>query len=358
MRKFRVLIILILAITFIACEKEKQDEIFHYYPTVNTDSVKNVLMYSAKLFGTIKESGGDSIINVGFCWSKNSNPSINDSVILMSYIKNNFDAKIENLTGNTNYYFRTIAFNNYDTAFGNILEFKTWDGTLKDYDGNEYEGVQIGNQGWMAENLKSTHYSDGTPIATWCPPNMLYWYGQDHKIMPNKEADMNNDGLLNSSDSLIYVNNYGLLYTWYAANNIYSTSCNGWIDRKVAEMCNDVCPTGWHLPSQDEWEELEDYLLENNGYNYDSVSIQIKSKTMWNSNKNGNNKYGLNILPAGYWHDPSLTHYKTLGYGAYLWTSTEGNSSNGINIYVIDRLTDGLVSKSWYGFSVRCVKDE
>ena len=221
MKNICIIAILYLGVILYSCEKEKQNEVVHYYPTVGTDSIKSVLMYTAKLYGSVKESGGDSIIKVGFCWSENPSPTINDSFILIAYKLKSFHSKIENLDENTNYYFRAFAFNSFDTAYGEIMEFKTWDGKLNDVDGNVYRGVQIGQQGWMAENLKSIHYSDGTPIATWCSPNMVYWYGQGHNIMPNREADMNSDGYINSLDSLIYVDKYGLLYTWYAANNIY-----------------------------------------------------------------------------------------------------------------------------------------
>jgi uncharacterized protein (TIGR02145 family) len=351
MRTFYIAIfLLMLTCLFFSCRKNK-------ISSITTYSVDNVLMYSANFQGSIVLDGNNPIDSVGFCWSTNSTPSIKDSLIIFSFSKETFSCPIKNLKENTTYYVRTVAFNEKNVAYGNILEFKTWDGRLKDFDGNEYKGVQIGNQGWMAENLKSTHYSDGTVISRGCPANRAYYYGQGHDIMPNKEADLNNDGVIDGSDSLIYVNKYGLLYTWYAANNISSTSCDNDIEMKVAQMSNDVCPAGWHVPSITEWETLISYILRNNGYNYEELPLQLKSITGWND-VNGIDQYGLNVLPGGYWREPTSSHFVSLGNSSFFWTSSELNSANGNNVRIEERFSTGSVGKQLYGFSVRCIKDQ
>ena len=118
--------------------------------------------------------------------------------------------------------------------------------TCKDYDTNDYTSVTIGNQVWMAENLKATHYPNGTAIP----------YVTDNTAWGNL-------GDNNTDDAYCYYNNnaggeagtYGALYTWAAAmgDNAVSSSTN-------PSGVQGACPAGWHLPSDAEWTELTDYL--------------------------------------------------------------------------------------------------
>ena len=119
--------------------------------------------------------------------------------------------------------------------------------TLVDYDGNFYQTVQIGNQVWMTENLKVTHYADGTtiPLVT----DNTAWGNLDDNNTDKAYCYYNNDA--NGEGDI-----YGTLYTWAAAmNGASSSSAN-------PSGVQGVCPTGWHLPSNAEWTELTDYLGE------------------------------------------------------------------------------------------------
>ncbi|MEJ2629601.1 MAG: fibrobacter succinogenes major paralogous domain-containing protein, partial [bacterium] len=105
--------------------------------------------------------------------------------------------------------------------------FKT--GTVTDIDGNTYQTVKIGDQWWMAENLKVTHYRNNDEI-----PNVTYW-GDWHDLSTGAYCDYNN----NEGN----VSTCGHLYNWYAVND-----------------SRNIAPEGWHVPTDEEWKELEMYL--------------------------------------------------------------------------------------------------
>jgi uncharacterized protein (TIGR02145 family) len=136
--------------------------------------------------------------------------------------------------------------------------------TITDIDGNEYEIFEIGTQWWMAENLKTTKYNNGDLIGTSTPADLdLFHLVYDGGTPPKYQWPYN--GV--ESNAIVY----GRLYTWYAI-----TDPRG------------VCPTGWHVPSNDEWLELQTYLIDN-GFNYDGTITENKiakamaALTSWNS---------------------------------------------------------------------------
>ena len=196
----------------------------------------------------------------------------------------------------------------------------------RDADGYNYPVVQIGDQVWMAENLKTTRYRNGDPITEqWAYNN-----------------DANNAA------------KYGRLYTWYAA-----TDSRG------------IAPAGWHVPTDAEWTILENYLIAN-GYNYDGtttgnkIAKALAATTDWytytgtgtpGADLTKNNSSGFTALPGGN-RDFNGPFYD-IGYYGYWWSSTEKYTSNAWHRalsfydYGLYRLDN---SKS-YGFSVRCLRD-
>jgi uncharacterized protein (TIGR02145 family) len=347
-----ILTIAIIALTFFlfSCEKEPEADKprIHYYPEIKIDSIKNKLLYSVEAYATFINDGGDKIKKNGFCWSKITNPTINDSSLFLNDTIN-FSAIIKKLQQNTEYFLKAFAFNSKDTAYSNEISFYTWDGKLTDIDANTYKGIQIGNQGWMAENLKVKHYSDGTPIRTTCPYNNYFWYGEGHNYLADSEADLDLDGDLDSIDGKLYTDTYGLLYTWYAAINLYSHSCNGWINKKVAENAIDVCPVGWHVPTESEWQELIDTVNNN--------AQLLKSKNLWYTN-GGTDSYGFNALPGGgrdnsgdFWNLTATTGYHS---------STVYNDYNsyGISILATSNTIDLGIGGKEGSAAVRCIKNK
>lgn len=224
--------------------------------------------------------------------------------------------------------------------------------TITDIEGNEYEIVEIGTQWWMAENLKVTKYNNGDLIGTTNPAD-LDLSDQSHNAGRPK-YQWAYDG--NESN----VELYGRLYTWYAI-----TDPRG------------VCPTGWHVPSYDEWITLQDYLIAS-GYNYDGTTTGNKiakamaSLTNWDASATqgavGNTDYpakrnatGFRALPAGIrWTDGE---FDGLGISGNWFTSTNyWDDYDGIFWgFVIYRssyaLGAGTCNFEPDALSVRCIKD-
>lgn len=204
---------------------------------------------------------------------------------------------------------------------------------VMDIDGNVYKSVKIGDQVWMAENFKVTHYPDGReiPLVT----DTAAWA----KLENNDDAYSFYD---NSTSS-----NYGAFYTWAAAiNKTYSSSA-------VSSGVQGVCPNGWHIPSSAEWIEMRTFLA--NDGNLETMSSALKSYD-WN----GTDIYGFSALPGGY-RSGNDGKFGSFGDYAYWWTSTEQfwESAEVASIEYYDpilRIGNVTASKS-DGVSIRCVKD-
>jgi len=236
---------------------------------------------------------------------------------------------------------------------GEILDedgnFYTPDTSVTDYDGNVYSTVIIGEQIWMAENLKSTHYADGTALVDGSNAgDITFDYSTKYFFWYNNDFGANAD-------------TYGALYTWAAAMNGAASSTEN------PSGVQGVCPEGWHLPSDSEWIDLEMYL----GMSYEEA-ITIGSRgtdeggklketgtTHWNSpNTGATNESGFTALPSGVrWMGDS---FSSLGTIAYFWTTYQYEANYAIfralesNSSKIERSN---VYKKSQGLSVRCVKD-
>ncbi|MGM0505333.1 MAG: FISUMP domain-containing protein [Bacteroidota bacterium] len=195
---------------------------------------------------------------------------------------------------------------------------------VTDIDGNTYQTVWIGGQNWMAENLKTITYNDGTPIdlitdnANWESDTIgaYCWYDND-------EAH--------------YAETYGALYNWYVVNT------------------GNLCPDGWHVPTEEEWLTLEGYIVSDGHLNNEGTTL--KATYGWNENGNGTNDYGFTALPGGCRY--SQGHFYGSGEIGRWWTATEFGTddahSRGLSA------DENKVGKYAYinqlGFSVRCVRD-
>lgn len=208
----------------------------------------------------------------------------------------------------------------------------------KDADNNNYKVVQIGSQIWMAENLKTTKVRNGASI-----PNVL----QDTKwktLTTGAYCHYNNDAS--------YANTYGCLYNWYAVNDSRS-----------------IAPIDWHIPSDDEWKQLEIALgmtQEQADYSEDAAGhlrgtdqgAQLKALHGWDNNGNGTNKSNFTALPGGSRSESGS--FSVIGKSGNWWSSSEDN--NYIDFAWFRRLvTRSIVIRSILnkvlGLSVRCVYD-
>lgn len=210
---------------------------------------------------------------------------------------------------------------------------------VTDIDGNQYNTVLIGNQCWMKENLKTTTYNNGTAIpnvtgsSAW--NNLLtgayVWYDNDYS----------------------WKGPYGALYNWYA-----TVDANG------------LCPTGWHVPTNDEWIALTDFIGGTSSphgnklkscrkvYSPLGGGCNTTQHPRWNADNNhwGTDDYGFSGLPGG------LRRY----YGAFNYIGLHGNwwgseSSSGTALYCYLNYNYGYINTAsdskQYGRSVRCLKD-
>jgi len=217
-----------------------------------------------------------------------------------------------------------------------------------DFDGNVYESVSIGNQVWIDENIKSTHYSDGTPIQEI----------QDASAWDEASKDTQAYSWYENNPSLGEV--YGALYTWPAAvNGAAGSEAN-------PSGIQGVCPEGWHVPSESEWLELEMYLgmseeeAAKNMFRGTDEGGMLKDSGLdyWSSpNTGATNETWFTALPGGA-RDSAGTFYN-MGGGAFFWTASGDGTMAGFRSVVSDRSTIEMNGNfnNW-GYSVRCVKDK
>ena len=197
---------------------------------------------------------------------------------------------------------------------------------VTDYDGNVYNAVRIGEQVWTTENLNVTHYRNGDPI-----PNV-----SDNTEWINLRTGAR---CYYDNDSATYSDTYGSLYNYYT----------------VADPRN-LCPTGWHVPSDAEWTTLETYL---GGITYAGGKMKETGTTHWKyPNTGASNESHFTALPGGY---RTYNDGRTYGMGdaGYWWSSTEYITlaiswSLGYSMYNISRDQ----SRKWKGYSVRCIRDD
>jgi uncharacterized protein (TIGR02145 family) len=240
-----------------------------------------------------------------------------------------FSSTLSNLSPGTRYYVRAYVKNSEWTVYGGQMTFVT---KVADIEGNLYNTIIVGTQVWMAENLKTTSLNDNTPLteitdnAQWIATSSpaYCWFDND---VSNKST-------------------YGTLYNWYTVNS------------------GKLCPTGWHVPTDSEFNIMEISL----GMAADQADLwgsrgtdhgtKIKNTTGWADNGNGTNTSGLSALPGGY-RFGATGEFFLLTTITYWWTATEHDADRGwyrrldsgyTNVYRASTSKKG-------GKYVRCVKD-
>ena len=212
-------------------------------------------------------------------------------------------------------------------------------GKVTDIDGNVYKTIIIGTQTWMAENLKSTRYSNSDLIGTTTPATKDISGESTPKYQWAYDGNENN------------VSIYGRLYTWYSVTD-----------------SRNVCPNGWHIPTDVDWTTLTDFLV-SKGYGYglsENIAKSMAATSGWTTStipgtvgndQPSNNSSGFTALPGGGRanYGPFFFH---LGDSGYWWTLKGDNTYGyGWTISCGEKSIGGLNSIKWYGCSVRCVKD-
>jgi uncharacterized protein (TIGR02145 family) len=196
--------------------------------------------------------------------------------------------------------------------------------SVTDIEGNIYKTVRIGNQVWMAENLKSSTLSDGTQIPD--VPDAIAW------------NELTTPGLCwYNNDVLAHKDIYGALYNYYTVNT------------------GKLCPAGWHVPSRDEWQQLRDVMgdtLTGGG------KLKEEGTEHWKTPNTGAvNSMGFTALPAGIRYFEGT--YNSLSYFTSFWSSTAADDNKAwyLSLYYSDAIAAMNKTSKKDGFSVRCIKD-
>ena len=197
-----------------------------------------------------------------------------------------------------------------------------------DNNGNGYDVIRIGSQTWMADNLKTTLFNDGTPISlvengtTWASLNSgaYSWY---------------------DNDANAYKKDYGALYNWYAVNT------------------GKLCPTGWHVPSDTEWTVLIDYLR---GEPVAGGKLKDTGVTHWESpNEGATNETQFSALPGGTRVSDAIQkgNFNLIRQNGYWWSNSQSSADNAWFrvMYSFNASVLRYEAEKEHGFSVRCLKD-
>ena len=221
--------------------------------------------------------------------------------------------------------------------------------TVTDIDGNVYNTVQIGEQCWLKENLRTAHFADGVeiPLSTSDVSTTAAY-----RYIPNDDPNT--------------VATYGYLYNWSAvmhganASNANPSGVQG------------ICPAGWHVPSADEFYQLEGYLLGQSVYlcgdGISAIARALSATTGWLGNGDvyectpaydlgGNNLTGFSAVPAGYYYYGG----QNFGYGTCFWTTSENLNQNYATGFVLNSQSDNMGGNypyKYYAESVRCILGE
>jgi uncharacterized protein (TIGR02145 family) len=322
------------------CKKNDDNKV----PQVSTDSISQISLTYATCYGTISSDGGSEVIESGVCWSTNQSPTVSDSKTTEGKGTGSFTSDLSGLLSATNYYIRAYATNNNGTGYGSSIAFTTLKvkdllfnpsityGSVSDMESNVYKTVTIGNQTWLAENLKSTKFNDGTAIplvegdSTWADLNSAAycWYNNDART---------------------YKAAYGALYNWY----VIDAESNG---------NKNVCPAGWHVPSDAEWTVLTDYL---GGLSVAAGKMKEAGIDHWKSpNTGATNESGFTSVPAGVRNYNNGT-FDRLGVSNDIRSSTQsgvtGSWKRGLYYQSINLYDNNGFNNLQYGLSIRCLKD-
>ena len=302
-------------------------------PVLTTTNLTVVTTTGATTGGTISNNGGSAITANGVCWSTSQNPTIADDLTTDATGSVTFVSNLTGLTPGTVYYVRAYATNSTQTGYGNQIILTT---SITDIESNVYRTVLIGTQLWTAENLKTVKLNDNSDI-----PNVL------------ASADWN---LLTTPAFIWYNNNvankdiYGAIYNWHTINT------------------GRLCPAGWHVPTDIEYNTMEIHLgvpaadVNIYGFRGTDQGTQLKSTTTWLAGGNGTNSSGFNAVAGGYRQWTTGSFWGS-GINTYFWTASDDAVNGNPTVSWYRRLdnTDGRSYKATTektgGKYVRCIKD-
>ena len=352
MNPFKVKIqigIVIILVSLTTCKRFEPEDIL----VITTDDIVKFSEGVYRLKGTVVSIGNEEITDHGFCWSESVNPVLDEASIHLGPWKStgSFSSDISDLATSTTYFVKAYAIANSIPYYGEEKSFTTPDTFLlrvTDIDRNIYSTVKIGDQIWMADNLKVTRYPDGAKIPL--VENQRSWY--DFQMDQQAYCWYENYGAIGTV--------YGGLYTWPAA--MYGSEGS---DANPSGI-QGVCPDGWHLPSDSEWKQLEMFIgmsqpeaeRENWRGTVEGGKMKAKGTHYWESpNTGATNESGFSALPGGWRYGDGF--FKNFGMSAAFWSSSSFGDYAWIrrldyNSSAVYRTFTG----PYEGHSVRCIKDK
>jgi uncharacterized protein (TIGR02145 family) len=310
-------------------------------PYIVTNDVPAHFHTSTFTGGNVLYGGTSELTERGIYWGSSPQPEKTGVKVASGTGLGEFFLMIDGLQQSTLYYTKAYARNNNGIAFGKEVTFRSGTdpvfGSVSDIDGNIYKTVQIGDQTWMTENLRTTRFNDGTPIAI--VKDNTEWCGTALNLESAKRTWYNND-------SATYNIKNGIIYNGFSVG------------------FNKICPVGWRVPSDDDWKKMEIFLgmsvkqADAENTRGTNEGLQLKDLSEWSDGGNGFNTSSYSGLPGGmraplgtftgtgslgqWWSSTKHVQYD------YLWTRTLTADSKAVT-----RTLDGMQG----GCSIRCLKN-
>jgi uncharacterized protein (TIGR02145 family) len=289
--------------------------------------------------GKVWYDGSSKVSECGIYFGLSPNPDIGGTKYKIGNESGLFSDLLSGLNSSTTYYVKAYATNNSGTVFGSEVSFTTGQASdyksIMDIEGNIYYVISIGSQVWMAENLKTTRFNDGVLI-----PNITDDNTWEALSTPAYCWYNNNPG---------FKSTYGALYNWYTIDTISNGHRN-------------VCPSGWHIPSDAEWITL----LTNLGGDAGAGSkLKESGDYYWyHSTTMGDNSSDFSALPGGERFDKPVANFDGsssaffyIGSVAAWWSNTSTPADHELEVMAEKSSADKFPSQKNGGYSIRCIKD-
>lgn len=292
---------------------------------------------TARVRGSIVSDQGKPVVAFGILVSSRDDFKTYDSLSCNLLSDNSFDTVVTGLGYHQTLYLKAWAKNEIGIGYGEVVAYKhTGSGitfnpnvhydTLEDIDGNRYLTVMINNREWMAENLKTTRYSDGTPIPY---------------------VEVNEDWFVLSTPA----------YCWYMSDEPSGMAVYGAMYNWFTVATGKLCPVGWHVPDSTEYVQLVKHL---GGDAYAGIKLKEKGSLHWMGSNSATNSSGFTAMPGGQRSNSGMYLYQ--GFHGYLWTSTPDPIYPTRSRFIMMLGTESVCyydfsATKQMGHSVRCVKD-
>ena len=304
---------------------------YHY----SFQTYKNTTPGVVSVKAHVQYDGGVPITEKGFCWSLSPAPTIDDTHQTVGSDTGSFQSDISNLNPNSVYYIRPYASNSVGTSYGPQVSIQTLaTGQVADFEGNRYDTVHIGNRVWLKQNLRTRFYRTGAPILQ--AQTTTNWLNPPQST--GTWAYYNNDSSLAPS--------MGLLYNWFAIND------------------TNICPVGYRIPGDSDWNELISTLdpsacLTCQGVQSSTAGGAMKSiaSGAWNApNTGANDSSGFSAVGTGSRNINGTD--SGIGNFGFWWSSSP--ISSGAWVRYVDHNSSSVTrnTNAWgVGYAVRCVNE-